>query len=483
MPVSKSRRTEGTTTELVPYWRSECGRATVYVGNCREVMARMEPGQFHAVVTDPPYGLGKEPDVAEVMESWVKRGYHEVTGSGFMGKSWDCFVPQPATWHECVRVMKPGAHMVCFSGTRTLDWMGMSLRFVGLQCRDIIMYCYGGGYPKGRDISKAIDSELGVKRSKVRTPMGSESSPLMTNIGADRPWKEKAREAGYHEHDSDEPVTEEAKQWQGWNTTLKPALEPVILARRPLPDTVAKCVMEHGTGAINIDACRVGTTGTDVSWYVPSKQSYGSGIYGFNRAEAGTQSMNGETVKTQKDGRWPANLMHDGSEEVLALFPESSSSSSVMPLPNTPGDCIGQSHGTNGKRTLRGHDDEGSAARFFYTVKADDDDRPHGNKGTETVVHPTVKPLDLMRWLVRLVCPRGGLVLDPFMGSGSTGCAAIEEGMRFVGIELSQEYADIAVGRLRLSLAKVGAKSIPEVPASVRRAVGTAPPPSRMRRG
>lgn len=796
MPVSSVNR-----NRLSPYWTSDCGRAVVYVGDCYEVMRDMEREQFHAVVTDPPYGLGKEPDAAEVMASWIKSGHHEVVGGGFMGKKWDAFVPQPATWSECSRVMKPGAYMLCFAGTRTLDWMGMSLRFAGLECRDLIMYCYGclsadteiltregwrqytdlycgleviawnsdteeltlepidkltiapytgdmvkfqndntsqlltpnhrvykkhtqtfqscgvkarwfdeqwnveeaadinrwqpiklpvagyhngpgiggvayaellgwvfteggfdnqwngiritqssvnsdkveiierciaaneipakhytrerqgsnktyiehtwfisgkpalrirdslpdkhptwsllwsmsleekraffnssmlgdgsgmaffqkddvdrewfqalahcigmqgrdnprklcvslhdnpttelqirhlkdskehyegkvwcisvqsgafiarrngrvfitgnSGYPKGRDVSKAIDKELGAERGKQRTPMSKDGNVWMDKIGATRPWKEAAKEAGYHEHDDDNPVTEEAKRWQGWNTALKPAVEPIILARRGFSGTVAQCAMEHSTGALNVDACRVGTTGTDVERTVQSKTSSGSGVYNFNNGEAGSESMNGGFTKTQKDGRWPANLIHDGSEEVVELFPESKSSSALMPLPRTPGDAIGSDHGNSDHEpTVRGYDDNGSVARLFYTTKADDDDRPHG-KGKHVTTHPTVKPLDLMQYLVRLVCVPGGMVLDPFMGSGSTGCAAVLEGMRFVGIEQSQEYADIAIGRLKLALAERRPEQTPSLPQpAVRRTEGTAPVPKRMR--
>lgn len=477
MPVSRAKPT----TIAVPYWISDCGRATVYVGDCRKVLTHLEPDQFHAVVTDPPYGLGKEPNAAEVMASWVRCGHHEVGGAGFMGKAWDAFVPQPATWQECVRVMRPGAHALCFAGTRTLDWMTMALRFAGLECRDVIMWVYGSGYPKGTNVSKAIDRELGAERSKTRTPMSKDGNVWMDKIGAERPWKERAKEVGYHEHDSDDPVTEQAAQWQGWNTALKPALEPIILARRPLGGTVAQCAMENGTGALNVDACRVGTTGSDVTRQIRSKNSSGSGVYNFNSGAVGSTSMVGGYDSTRKDGRWPANLIHDNSDEVVDLFPESKSSSAVMPLPRTPGDCNGSDHGTaDHAPTRQGHDDEGSAARFFYAVKADDDDRPHG-KGRHVTTHPTCKPLDLMRYLVRLVCAPGGTVLDPFMGSGSTGCAAVLEGMRFVGVELSEEYADIAVGRLRLALASIRAEDTPDAPTPPRKEDGTPPPVKRMR--
>ena len=457
MPVSKKT----TERELIPHWRSECGRAVVYVGDCRDVMAQMEPEQFYAVVTDPPYGLGKEPNVVEVMTSWIKCGHYEIIGSGFMGKKWDAFVPQPATWQECVRVMKPGAHMVCFAGTRTLDWMGMSLRFVGLECRDLVMYAFGTGFPKGTNVSKAIDKKLGAVRKRMSYPPKNS-------------WREmEGREDRQYDIPDDEPVTEQAAQWQGWNTTLKPSIEPIILARKPLVGSVAQNTLEHGCGGLNIDDCRVGNVGGTASVGEPNhlNQVYGNGMGGLGIVDAGK-------------GRWPSNLLHDGSDEVTKLFPQQQkSSASVMPLPVAPGQCHGGDHGTtNHAPTMRGYDDSGGAARFFYTVKADDDDRPHG-KGKHVTTHPTVKPLDLMKYLVRLVCVRGGTVLDPFMGSGSTGCAAILEGMRFVGIEQSQEYADIAVGRLKLALAERKPEETLDVPTPSTRKVSSSPLPSKRLRG
>ncbi len=465
--------------EPTPYWVSDCGRAVVYVGDCRDVMSRMGRCQFHAVVTDPPYGLGKEPDVAEVMASWVRCGHHEVGGKGFMGKEWDAFVPQPATWAECVKVMKPGAHMLCFAGTRTLDWMGMSLRFVGLECRDMIMWVYGTGYPKGTNIGKAIDKELGFEREKIKTPMGATGNKYAKGLGDGRPWMEEAAEAGYHEHDGDVPVTDAARQWDGWNTAIKPSVEPIILSRKLFAGSVAECVMENGTGGLNIDACRVGTTGADVTRQIQSYSCSGSGVYQFNSGEAGSQSMRGGFSRTHKDGRWPANLCHDGSDEVVGLFPQEAGGGS--------GDVV-FAKGIGGENKVLGgsersgafvqtYADGGSAARFFYTSKAGEGDRPHG-KGAP--IHPTVKPLDLMRWLVRLVCARGGAVLDPFMGSGSTGCAAIVEGMSFVGIEQSQEYADIAVGRLRLALDGAGPMEELKVRGKVAPVRDVPPPPSAL---
>lgn len=425
MPVSK----RSTTISVIePYWKSECGLVTIYLGDCREVLPRLQAEQFHAVVTDPPYELK------------------------FMNKGWDGsgVAYDVRTWEAVLRVALPGAHLLSFGGSRTYHRMACAIEDAEWEIRDCVMWLYFNGYPKSMDIGKAIDKKLGAKRQQIRTPMSPNSNVMMDKIGATRPWKEAAKVAGYHEHDDDEPVTEAAKEWHGWGTTLKPAYEPVVLARKALSGTAAECVMEHGAGGLNIDACRVGTTGQDVTRVIESKESSGSGVYNFNRANQGSESMSGGFTKTQKDGRWPANLIHDGSDEVVGMFPQVSSSRGTSALPKKPGDSLGEDHGNSDHEpTTRGYDDDGSAARFFYSPKADDSDRPHG-KGA--VVHPTVKPLDLMRYLVRLTCVRGGRVLDPFMGSGSTLCAAVLEGMYCVGVELSQEYADIAIGKIKLAL-------------------------------
>lgn len=402
MPVSNQARILSTSsTKVEPYWKSECGRAVIYLGDCREVLPLLPQGEFHAVVTDPPYELK------------------------FMNKGWDGsgVAYDQKTWRTVLRACLPGAHLLSFGGSRTYHRMTCAIEDAGWEIRDCIMWVYMSGYPKSMDISKAIDKKLGAKRRQVRTPMPPNGNVMMDKIGATRPWKEAAKEAGYHEHDGDEPVTEAAKYWQGWGTTLKPAYEPVVLARKALDGTAAECVMKHATGALNIDACRVGSTGTDVTRLIENKISSGSSVYNFNKADQGSASMNGGFTKTHKDGRWPANVIHDGSEEVLELLPE-------------------------------------EARRFFYTPKADDDDRPHGD--TTDVVHPTVKPVDLMQYLVRLITPPGGKVLDSFMGSGSTGCAAILEGMSFVGIEQSKEYADIAIGKIRLALAGSTPHTLPK---------------------
>lgn len=399
-------------SQAVPYWQSECGRAVVYVGDCLEVMNRLAADQFHAIVTDPPYGLefmGKEWDAP-----WRKCGEVGVADEGTDvshpfrdGSARIVYGRSPAyqEWFaeraaEMLRLAKPGAHLLSFGGTRMWHRMACAIEDAGFDVRDTVAWVYGSGFPKGTDISKAIDRVLGVERTEVTGPG---TRPLSQGQFNSR----EAGPGGYGysaEYEMTAPATDQARQWAGWNTALKPAYEPILLARRPATGTVAQNVLDHGCGAINVDGCRVGSTGGTKA--IPgSEPDYLNNVYGVG--------MGGNPkIKDYVAGRYPANLIHDGSEEVVESFPD-------------------------------------GASRFFYTPKADADDRPHGKGAT---LHPTVKPLDLMCYLVRLVCAKGATVLDPFMGSGSTGCAAIEEGMWFVGIEQSQEYADIAVGRLRLAL-------------------------------
>lgn len=275
----------------------------------------------------------------------------------FMGKAWDTGETANSVefWSEALRVLKPGGHIVAFGGTRTYHRMACAIEDAGFEIRDQLQWIYGSGFPKSR------------------------------NIG------------------------------DGWGTALKPACEPICLARKPLIGTVAANVLEHGTGAINVDGCRVGTESTRR----PLGKPLNGGAYGSDRSDR--ESL--ETVGGSDSGRWPANIIHDGSEEVIAAFPES-----------------------DGFSEYRG-DDGGSAARFFYTAKADANDRL-GSK------HPTVKPVDLMQWLCRLVTPKGGTVLDPFAGTGTTGEAAFREGFNAVLIEREAEYqADI---RRRMALCLSG---------------------------
>jgi site-specific DNA-methyltransferase (adenine-specific) len=395
------------------------------------------------VVCDPPYGLS------------------------FMGKGWDHGVPGVEFWTEAIRVAKPGAHLLAFGGTRTYHRLACAIEDAGWEIRDCVMWVYGSGFPKSHDVSKAIDKAAGAEREVVGVPSvtGARHSRTMDdgNKGTRRTYQ------------NDEPVvnsitapaTPEAQQWSGWGTALKPAWEPIIVARKPLVGTVAENVLEHGTGGINVDACRVAGHKPDTT--------RGAGGQNGRYGQIGGQGR----VFDDGRGRWPANLIHDGSEEVVGLFPATAGACAAASGPRLRGgntsNSRGRFSGLPADEEPAFHGDSGSAARFFYCAKASKADRDEGCDGLgererggnrpgskdntgkfpdhdHRVLggnhHPTVKPTALMQYLCRLVTPPGGVVLDPFTGSGSTGKAAVCEGFDFVGIELEAEYVEIARARI-----------------------------------
>jgi DNA modification methylase len=379
---------------------------TIHTGDCVEVLKTLGNASVDAVVTDPPYGLS------------------------FMGKRWDYDVPTVEVWAECLRVLKPGGHLLAFAGTRTQHRMAVRIEDAGFEIRDMIAWVYGSGFPKSLDVSKAIDKMAGAEREVLgsRTKAGIGGSQTF----AQDAWTQANR--GMIELPITAPATDAARRWSGWGTALKPAMEPITVARKPLIGTVAQNVLAHGTGAINVDGGRVGTGGGTRMVGGPNmlNKVYGRGMGGGETEECG--------------GRWPANLIHDGSGEVLERFPEQAGSFSTTPGSGKKG-VTGWTKGS-GKSTggVTTHDNtRGSAARFFYCAKASRTDRNDGDDNK----HPTVKPTDLMRYLCRLVTPLGGLILDPFMGSGSTGRGAILEGFRFIGIEREAEYVKIAEARIQ----------------------------------
>jgi len=352
-------------------------------GDCLEKMKAMKADSIDAIITDPPYGLS------------------------FMGKKWDYDVPSVAIWKECLRVLKPGGHLLAFAGTRTQHRMAVRIEDGGFEIRDMIAWVYGSGFPKSHN-----------------------------------------------------------GEWGG--TALKPALEPITMARKPLIGTVAANVLEHGTGALNVDGCRV----AGVPPSVPQPCLRPKGVDSGHALGSGA-GRNGEM--SQATGRWPANLIHDGSDEVVGLFPQTASGK-----PSGTRNANSNMFASGGKGVeLTGFGDTGSAARFFYCAKASKADRDEGCEGLPQTIkqsvahgdrrhgtlpytnepremkprprgnhHPTVKPTALMRYLCRLVTPPGGTVLDPFMGSGSTGKAALLEGFNFIGIEREAEYLEIARARI-----------------------------------
>ena len=378
--------------------RMDAATHKIIHGDCLDVLRAMPDASVDAVVTDPPYGLS------------------------FMGKKWDYDVPGTDVWAECLRVLKPGGHLLAFAGTRTQHRMCVRIEDAGFEIRDMIAWVYGSGFPKSLDVSKAIDKAAGAEREVVGFKKAG--------MGSGKTFGMLQSEGENSQAPATVPATVPAMQWSGWGTALKPAMEPITVARKPITGTVAENVQEWGTGALNIDGTRIGTrigTRTASTGAVVSHNVAMSGA-NYGRVPVGT------TI-----GRWPANLIHDGSDEVVAGFPG---------------------------------EDSGSASRFFYVPKASKADREDGVAGVAGVGalrdggreseprknhHPTVKPTALMQYLCRLVTPPGGTVLDPFTGSGSTGKAAILEGFNFIGIEREAEYVEIA--RARIAQAAVACSS------------------------
>jgi DNA modification methylase len=409
----------------------------LYLGNCLDILKKYPDNYFDSCVCDPPYGLN------------------------FMGKKWDYDVPKKEIWEEVFRVLKPGAHLLSFFGTRTYHRGVVNIEDAGFEIRDQIAWLYGQGFPKSQDVSKYIDKEAGVERTeKIGVKVGHEnfvgrdkdSIASLRNTGAladgfSRPWMFDEEKVDNYHHDF-APVTDEAKEWDGWGTALKPALEPIVVARKPLSEkTVASNVLKWGTGAINIDGCRIEYTvdNPPIPQLAQQKLEIHSdnGMYGGNSYnESKTKSVIGGSLK----GRFPANVIHDDSTTVLDLFPNSNSTR----VNNLNNPKRGMNHVatswnmTDGKETVD-YRDSGSAARFFYCAKSSKKERGIGNN------HPTVKPIALMAYLCRLVTPKGGLILDPFMGSGTTGIAANQENFNFVGIELEEDYFNIATQRLNIN--------------------------------
>ena len=370
---------------------------TLHHGDCYEVMKSMPDNSVDSIVTDPPYELG------------------------FMGKSWDStgIAYSAEMWAEALRVLKSGGHLLAFSGSRTYHRMAVAIEDAGFQIRDQIMWVYGSGFPKSHNLKD---------------------------------------------------------DWQGWGTALKPAHEPIVLARKPFTGTVAQNVLAHGTGALNIDASRISIAEGD-------EPSAGSRTATFGTQET-ISGGDGSGGWQPASGRFPANFIHDGSDEVLALFPQTTSGGGNKATKNAD-TFLGTGFG--GSDNSEWKPNSGSAARFFYCAKANKRDRNEGLDGFEAKqtlggggltaeikedgsydtasaggkygsvkavsqnYHPTVKPTALMRYLVRLITPPNGTVLDPFLGSGSTGKACMYEGFNFVGIEMTEEYLPIAQARIEFA--------------------------------
>lgn len=490
---------------------AEGERFVLLQGRCESTLKALPDNSVHAVLCDPPYGLSQEPDMAEVLTHWMKGDDYRQKGGGFMGKSWDSFVPGPAIWREVYRVLKPGGMLAAFAGTRTADLMGIAIRMAGFERRDTILHIgsevyvcpddvefawlYATGFPKEGDLGVAVDEHLGNEPREVVVDRAQgdidgsfeETKTRVSGIGA--AYKGAAEEggawkvgAGQERVVAKEPVSEEGKRWQGWSTVLKPANEPIILARKPLSEkNIPANVVKHGTGGLNIQAAAVG----DERRVNPPSGHKGDSLAPVPSASAGAPSV-------EREGRWPPNVILSHTAHCQRIHVDTGDDAWSC-FPGCPvAEMDSQSAKDEPRRMIRTPEGEGfvGVSRFFYCPKPgrsekdagigsdakyvqnraggsgiarDDRVRAYRRSGLSQEeaekkvasegggrknTHLTVKPIELMRWLVKLLCPPGGTVCDPFMGSGTTGCAAMLEGVEFVGCELEEESWQIAKERI-----------------------------------
>lgn len=433
----------------------------IILGDSLEKLKDIESNSIDSIITDPPYELG------------------------FMGKKWDNtgIAYNVELWEECLRVLKPGGHLLAFSGTRTYHRMASAIEDAGFEVRDMIEWVYGSGFPKSLNIAKSIESKLKT---------GSCAKNNFHQLGGKRRdgrigMYDKVEEYGFRKVNPDqlgafdlETTTQEAKQWEGWGTALKPAHEPICMARKPLAEkTVAENCLKWGTGGINIDESRVETS-DDLSLRYKSSFQEGNSQFVSETATGSGKRMELEEPYGTKLGRFPANIIHDNSEEVRECFPNVGNKS--IPIRRTA-----NSGGTGNVYTTTndnignvvGYGDTGNASRFFksiiYQAKASKSERNRGMDDLEAKPmykadgsaqsleifdstdggredrknnHPTVKPLKLMEYLIKMVTPKGGIVLDPFAGSGTTLVAAKQNEFQYIGIEMTEEYIPIIKARL-----------------------------------
>ena len=436
----------------------ELENAVVYQGSNLDVLPTLPDNSVDSIVTDPPYELG------------------------FMGKSWDNsgIAYSVELWTECMRVLKPGGHLLAFGGSRTWHRLAVAIEDAGFEMRDSIAWLYGSGFPKSMDISKQIDKQAGAERevigSKIASPKGISGAENRSDTAAGA-YGGEAKEI-----DITAPATPEAKQWQGWGTALKPAFEPVVVARKPLEEkTVAANVLKFGTGGLNIDDSRiVAQDQKELAKNWDRTQSVAA-LEGRNSMSGGLNTIDLSGYKAE--GRWPANIILDPYtaellDEQSGISKSQGGQKSLGAFRN--GDVYGSGKDERSKGDP-GFGDTGGASRFFYVAKASKKDRneglddleakltaaanfrpnhlekavdgddglPYGRWQPTKNFHPTVKPTALMEYLIKLVTPPNGTVLDPFTGSGSTGKAALLSGFKFIGIELTEEYLPIIEGRLK----------------------------------
>jgi len=386
------------------------------LGDCLNKLKDLDDNSIDSIITDPPYGLS------------------------FMGKKWDYDVPTQEIWEECIRVIKPGGYLLAFAGSRTYHRMAVKIEDAGFEIRDQIMWVYGSGFPKSLNIGKGVDKKLGNEREVVE-------KMIITGAGFNKVkgfGKTNIKNDG--EANTEWNVTKGNSEWEGWGTALKPAHEPIVMARKPLSEkTVVDNVLKWGTGGINIDASRVGTETIQQRQYDRTPE------HGNQYGNSSKRESNGVITETQ--GRFPANLILDEEagkilDEQSGVFTDGASRFFYCPK-------------TSKKDRNEGLDD--------FEEKQQDLSRKEGNVGGDNPRnrgvnkrknhHPTVKPTDLMLYLIRLVTPKGGTTLDPFMGSGSTGKAAVRGGFDFIGIEREDEYMKIAEARIQYKIESTNKKN------------------------
>jgi len=415
-------------------------------GDCIEEMQKLidEGKQVDSVVTDPPYHLtsiverfGKEGSAP----AKDKDGAFQRQSVGFMGKEWDGgdIAFRPDTWKLAYDLLKPGGHLLAFSASRNYHRMAVAIEDAGFEIRDQIMWIYGSGFPKSLNLGKGVDRRLGNERiktgeTKTHARKGVAIAEERTAIGA-----------GAFGQEVEEEITVGTSEWEGWGTALKPAHEPIVMARKPLSEkSIVDNVLEHRTGGINIDGCRIpyGEGNEPIPQLAQGKTKVNSTktmFDGQSLHKSNTEAVIGGSL----DGRYPANVMHGGLETEWARYfycPKTASAEKNKGLENFTAKPI--AWGNQAKAELK---------RGNLDFAADGDGTKHNKVAMRLNTHPTVKPQELMKYLCRLVTPKGGTVLDPFMGSGSTGMAAKDEGFDFIGIEKEQEYFDIAEARIKTS--------------------------------
>lgn len=416
------------------------GRVILHPGDCIDVLASLPENSVDAVVCDPPYHLHsitkRFAKTGRTDKTRTKSGPHQRTARGFMNKLWDGgdVAFRVETWEAVFRVLKPGGYLLAFASTRGFGRMSVAIEDAGFITHPMIAWIFGSGFPKAHNAARAIDKELGREGEIEANGKAVRRIRPGADQAKDGSW-EKLEDRTY-QPGAYQPSSEEAAEWQGWHyggQSLKPAIEPIYMGQKPFTEkNGAANLLFWRTGAVNIDGCRVSGEGN---------KTFNRDAGDRSREQYRTGTTVGGAIPTDI-GRWPANVIHDGSDEVLACFPNIDGQIGGN---NDPNGSMGYHGGANGI-SRPGIKDSGSAGRFFYSAKADSEDRI-GSK------HPTVKPVDLMQYLVRLVTPPGGTVLDPFAGTGTTGEAAWREGLKAILIEREPEYQTDIAERMRLCLA------------------------------